>query len=291
MVIMSLVTMTELLKDAIENGYAVGAYNTPSLEMLRGTIAAAEQENSPVIISHAEIHFRYTPLEVLAPVMINEAKRAKVPVAVHLDHGTSFSAIVKAVHAGFTSVMFDGSVLPYGENISRTKEIVKICRELGVSVEAELGHVASAGDGDSEGSGKYDEEDLYTNPEQARQFVEMTGVDALAAAFGTAHGVYLKKPKLDFERLKAVKKTIGIPLVMHGGSGLTEDDYKKSIAFGINKINYYSYAALAVANEIKDKLNAAGGNIYYHDMIGWMIETVKNEIAATMRIFGSSGRA
>jgi fructose-bisphosphate aldolase class II len=284
--------MSELLKDAEIKGYAVGAYNTPSLEMVRGVIEAAEQENSPVIISHAEIHFKYTPLEVLAPIMISEAKRAKVPVAVHLDHGTSFSAIIKAIHSGFTSVMFDGSILPYEDNINGTKEIVRICRELGISVEAELGHVANAGEGSSEGSELYGEgDDLYTKPGQARRFVELTGVDALAAAFGTAHGVYLKQPKLDFERLKAVKEAAGIPLVMHGGSGLTEADYRKAISCGISKINYYSYAALAVAKDVREKLNAAQGNMYYHDMITWMIEAVRNKIAATMKIFGSSGRA
>lgn len=289
---MALVSMSELLKDAKLKGYAVGAYNTPGLEMVRGVIQAAEQENSPVIIGHAEVHFCYTPIETLAPVMINEAKRAKVPVCVHLDHGTKFSEIIKALHLGFTSVMFDGSVLPYDENVRRTREIVIICKELGASVEAELGHVAGEGEAKSEvDKSKIVGEDLYTKPEEAEQFIEETGVEALAIAFGTAHGVYIKQPKLDFQRLKDIKRITGIPLVMHGGSGLTENDYREAISCGISKINYYSYAALAVVGKLKEKLNEKNGNIYYHEIIPMMIEEIKNDIAATMKIFGSSGRA
>ena len=251
---MALVSMIEILKDAKKRNYAVGCFNSINLDMIRGVIQAAEVEKSPVILCHAEIHFKFTPIEKIAPILLAEARNAKVPVAILLDHGKSFSAIVKAMHLGFNSIMFDGSELSYEENVKRTKDIVKIARELGVSVEAELGHVVRPKSGGAEGEEDdsiIDDKSLYTNPEQAKEFIEQTGADALAVAFGTAHGVYLKKPNLDLERLNKIRQIVDVPLVMHGGSGLTEVDFKNSIDNGISKINYYTNMALSTVNRLK----------------------------------------
>ncbi len=290
---MPLVSMKEILKDAAEKKYAVGCYNTVNLEMARGVVEAAEEEKSPVILCHAEVHFKYTSLERIAPIMLEEAKTSKVPVAVLLDHGKSFSAVIKAMHYGFNAVMYDGSSLSYEDNLKNTAEIVKIARELNVSVEAELGHVArpkSAGaDGDEDDS-IIDDKSLYTDPFQAEEFVLKTGVDALAIAFGTAHGVYLKKPLLDFQRLSAIRKAVDVPLVMHGGSGLADKDFSNSIMRGICKINYYTGMAQKSAQGIRDKLNSSKDMFFYHNILVWSIQEIKKDVQNTMRLFGSSNR-
>ncbi|HEX2953236.1 MAG TPA: class II fructose-bisphosphate aldolase, partial [Bacillota bacterium] len=199
--------------------------------------------------------------------------------------GTHFSTVIQALRLGLTSVMSDGSILPLDENIRTTCEIVRIAQEYGASVEAELGHVVTP---DLEGEG---DASFYTRPEEAKQFVAETGVDALAVAFGTAHGMYRREPKLDFNRLQAIKDSVGIPLVMHGGSGLTDDDYQKAIARGVNKINYYSYMSQDVAEHLKKRLNATQGHLFYHDMMLWAMEKVSEHIAEKIRLFGASGRA
>ncbi len=288
-----LVTMKELMKDAKEKQYAVGCYNAINLDMIRGIIQAAEEENSPVMLCHAEVHFQLTPLNVIAPIMIEEAKRAKVPVGVHLDHGKSFSALMEALKLGFTSLMYDGSILPFEENLKNTAEIVKIAKQFGASVEAELGHVSRPEGGGSEDKGDATEEseDLHTKPDEATFFVERTGVDALAVAYGTAHGVYLIEPTLDFVRLAEIEKATNMPLVMHGGSGLSEEEYKTSIEKGITKINYYTNMALAVANKVKENINSSSERVYYHNIMMWSIDAVKEDIAKTMRLFGSTNKA
>lgn len=289
---MALVAMKEMLRDAQQKGYAVGCYNAINLEMIRGVIEAAEQEKAPVVLCHAEVHFKYTPIDVIGPIMLEAAKRASVPVAVHLDHGKSFSAVMKALKLGFTSVMYDGSILPYEENVRKTEEVVRIAREFGVSVEAELGHVTRPVEGGS-GDGHElheDTEDLHTRPEEAARFVRDTGVDALAVAFGTAHGIYVSQPKLDFERLTLIRKACDVPLVMHGGSGLTEEDFRKAVEHGISKINYYTGMSLAVPASVKERLNTGKEPAYYHEVMGWSIETIRRDAAVTMQMFGCSNR-
>ena len=291
---MAIVSMSHILRDAVDKKYAVGCYNAINLDMIRGVIEAAEEEKSPVILCHAEVHFKFTPLEKIAPILIYEASRASVPIALLLDHGKSFDAIVKAMKLGFNAVMYDGSSLEYEENLSNTCEIVKIARAMGVEVEAELGHVTRPRSGGAEG----DEDDsiindtsLYTQPEQARAFVEATGADALAVAFGTAHGVYLNKPMLDLERLKEIGGKVGVPLVMHGGSGLTEKDFKDSISSGISKINYYTGMAVHAADKLKEELNANEATHFYHNLMMTCISAFREDVQATMRMFGSSGKA
>lgn len=291
---MPLISMKEMLKDAQKNNYAIGSFNAINLDMARGVIAAAEAENSPVIICHAEVHFKYTPLEKIAPILINEAEKADVPVAVLLDHGKSFSSILKAMDLGFNAIMFDGSRLSFEENIDKTREIVKIARSLDVSVEAELGHVSrpeGGGAEDDEEAAKYEHEGLHTIPAEASEFVNKTGVDCLAVAFGTAHGLYQSEPELDFARLEQLKNATEVPLVMHGGSGLSPKEFKKSINNGICKVNYYTGMAFKATNVIKEKLNQSEENVYYHDLMCWGIEAFKEDVRETLKLFGSNNQA
>lgn len=290
---MPIVSMNEILKDAKEKKYAVGCYNAINLDMTRGVIKAAEEEKSPVILCHAEVHFKYTPLEMIAPVLVNAARNAKVPVAILLDHGKSFDAIIKAINLGFNAIMYDGSSLTYEENKSNTKEIVKIAKVLGVSVEAELGHVTrpkSAGADGDEDDFVIDDTTLYTDPSQAQEFVVETGIDALAVAFGTAHGVYLKKPKLDLERLNQISRKVNVPLVMHGGSGLFKEDFQNSVKNGISKINYYTGMAIYSAQQM-EKCFKSGKKVFYHHLMMTALDAFTQDVQKTMRIFGSSNRA
>ncbi|MFS0873107.1 class II fructose-bisphosphate aldolase [Paenibacillus xylanilyticus] len=292
---MPLVTLNELMKDAEAKNYAVGAYNVNNLELIRGIIAAAEDSQSPVILSFAEVHIPLVPLEVIAPIMLEAARKAKVPVAVHLDHGQDHEILIRAMKLGFSSIMFDGAHLQLEENIRQTNEISKIAKALGVSVEAELGKILRPeGGGDEEEEEEYDPDDIYTNPKEAKTFIENANIDALAVAYGTAHGVYTKEPVLDFNRLQLIKDITGMPLVMHGGSGLDEAAYVKSIQCGIRKLNYYSNMAFEVANTIQSKLNANSDQnkkSYYHDLSKWAMEAIQEDIVRTMRIFGSAGKA
>lgn len=229
-----LVSMKAILDDANENYYGVMAMNSINIEMVRAGIEAATEECSPIIIQMGPGQIaKHAHLDEMLPVVKELAEKAPVPVALNLDHGSKLEDEVRAIQAGFTNVMIDASALPYEENIQKTKTIVSLAHPMGVSVEAELGHVGQAADGD----GRTD--DMYTNVEQAKDFVERTGCDALAVAIGTAHGKYPEGyvPQLDFDRLKELKDALKIPLVLHGGSGSGEENLKKAVAGGINKIN------------------------------------------------------
>ncbi|MCD9020419.1 class II fructose-bisphosphate aldolase [Cohnella silvisoli] len=291
---MSKISMGELLRDASRRGYAVPCFNAINLDMVRGIIQAAEEENSPVILCHAEIHFKYTSMEQIAPIMIDAMNRAKVPVSILLDHGKSFSAVMKAMHLGFNAIMFDGSEYAYEENVQKTSEVVKIARTLGVSVEGELGYVTRPRSGGAEGEDDdsiIDDTSLYTDPEQAREFVERTGIDALAAAFGTVHGVYLKKPKLDFTRLNQISRTAGAPVVMHGGSGLSDEDFNAAIDNGVAKINYYTGMALKVVEKAKQRMLDTQEHGFYHEFMMNVIDDFREDAGQIMRTFRSSGKA
>ena len=247
------VNLTSILQDAQQHGYAIGAFNTPNLESVQAVIAAAEALNQPVIIMHAQIHESIIPLDVIGPVMIRLADQAKVAVCIHLDHGEDLGTLLHAMKLGFTSVMYDGSRLSYEENVKNTSEIVRVAHYLGVSVEAELGRVLRPEGG---GTAAPDEETLtpeqcYTDPVAAQAFVAATGVDALAIAFGTAHGIYEAEPCLDFDRIAAIHQLVDVPLVMHGGSGVSDADFRQAIAVGITKINYFTYMSLAGGQAVK----------------------------------------
>lgn len=287
-----LVSMTELMRDAEEKGYAVGAFNAVNLEALTAIIAAAEETGKGVILNHAEVHFPLMPLETIAPIMVDMAKKAKVPVCVHLDHGQSLETCMKAIQLGFTSVMLDVSGADYEENVAQTALMCRLAHSVGVTVEAELGHIfqSDIGVGEAGEQETLDSfasaEDVYTDPDMAKDFVERTGVDALAIAFGTAHGVYQVKPKLDLDRIKMIKEKINVPFVMHGGSGLTKEEFQTSIRNGIRKINYYTYMSLAGGKAVKEFIEKSDkDNVFYHDIPLIAIEAMKENVKEAIQIF------
>lgn len=288
-----LVSLKELMKDAEEKGYAVGAFNAVNFESLVAIIEAAEETGKGVILNHAEVHFPLMPLEMIGPVMVDMAKKAKVPVCVHLDHGESLETCMKAIRLGFSSVMLDASGDDYEENVTQTAMICRLAHSVGVTVEAELGHIfqSDIGVGEAGEQETLDSfesvDDVYTDPDLAKDFVERTGVDALAIAFGTAHGVYKVKPKLDLDRIKLIKDKIDVPFVMHGGSGLTKEEFQTAIRNGIRKINYYTYMSLAGGRAVKEAMDKVGAddNVFYHDIPLIGIKAMKEDIKKAIQIF------
>lgn len=275
-----LVNLNDVLKDAQKGGYAVGLFNTTDTDMLQAAIEAAEELRSPIIIGTAEVLLPYGELSLIAPSIINAAKNASVPVVVHYDHGLTYERCIEALKLGFSSIMFDASLLDYNENLKQTREIVRIAHMFGATVEGEVGHVGEA-DAAAEG-------DAYTSPEIAEEYIESTSVDACAVAFGTAHGAYLKKPRLDFDRLKEIRAVTDTPLVMHGGSGLTDEDFKTAIACGVAKINIFTDLCLAGSAAMK---KAAEESIGYLDARNMKVESIKNEVKKKILLFGSNNRA
>ncbi|MFP4662054.1 MAG: class II fructose-1,6-bisphosphate aldolase, partial [Halanaerobiales bacterium] len=230
---MNLVPMADILNKANEEGYAVGGFNINNMEFLQGIIWAAEEMKSPLILQTSEGAIRYIGMDYVISMVEAATKNTTVPVALHLDHGSTFESIMKCIRSGYSSVMIDGSHYPFEENIELTKKVVEAAHAVGVTVEAELGKLGGVEDDVS-----VDEKDAtFTDPDEAEEFVERTGVDALAIAIGTAHGVYSGDPELDFDRLDTIKKKIKIPVVLHGASGVPEDDVKKSVSLGVNKVN------------------------------------------------------
>lgn len=244
-----LVNLKQILKIAEEKKIAIGAFNTPNMTSARAIIGAAEELGQPVIIMHAQVHeeMGLCAIDEVAPMMLGFAKKAKVPVCVHLDHGTDIDYVTRGLELGFTSVMYDGSVLPKEENIANTKIAVELAKKKGASVEAEIGSMGAREGGGVDGSS------IYTDPDEAAEFVAATGIDALACAFGTAHGFYKDTPKLDFERLSKIYDNIDVPIVMHGGSGVSEEDYREVIKRGVRKVNYYTYMAKEGGEAISGK--------------------------------------
>ncbi|MBU4540260.1 MAG: class II fructose-bisphosphate aldolase [Firmicutes bacterium] len=288
------VNLSQILADANHKGWAIGAFNTPNLESVQAVIAAAEALNQPVIIMHAQIHESLVPLEVIGPVMVRLADQARVNVCVHLDHGEDLGYLLHAMKMGFTSVMYDGSRLPYEENLANTREIVRVADYLGVSVEAELGRVLRP-----EGGGAPDPEEealspeaCYTDPALASAFVAATGVDALAIAFGTAHGLYEAQPCLDFERITAIHQRVEVPLVMHGGSGVCAADFQKAIACGISKINYFTYMSLAGGQAVKAYFDQNPGRDLRFDEIAEIGRVaMQADVELAMKIFRGQAAA
>ena len=274
-----LVNLVEILKLAEEKKCAVGAFNTPNLECINAVLNAAERLNVPVILSHAELHEPVAPLSVIGPVMVEAAKKAKVPVCVHLDHCETLSYMQQALDIGFTGVMYDGSLLPYEENLANTKKAVAMAKHYNCGVEAELGALASREGGASAGSGP-----VYTDPDQAVVFCKETGIDALAPSFGTAHGIYKSKPVLDLERVRVISKRTGLPLVMHGGSGVSPEDYRKGISCGLRKINYYSYMARAGVTAVKEMLEKENVS-FYHELALAAEKAMAVDVEKAMRVF------
>lgn len=274
-----LVNLVEILKLAEEKKCAVGAFNTPNLECVNAVLAAAEKLNVPVILSHAELHEEVSPLAKIGPVMVQAAKNAKVPVCVHLDHCETLSYMREALDIGFTGVMYDGSTLPYAENLANTKKAVAMAKTYHCGVEAELGALASREGGAANASGP-----VYTDPDEAVEFCRETGIDALAPSFGTAHGIYKSKPVLDLERVKVIAEKTGLPLVMHGGSGVSPEDYRTGIANGLRKINYYSYMSKAGTQAVKELL-AKEDVTFFHDLALAAEKAMRADAEKAMRVF------
>lgn len=283
-----LVTMNDVIKIAEEREIAIGSFNTPSLEAIQAVIGAAEELELPVIIQFAQCHEPWIPLDVIGPVMVRMAEKSTVPVCVHLDHGETLEYLQKALDLGFTGIMYDGSTISYEENVANTKKAVAMAKKTGASVEAELGSMGRRESGAGDDSGELDETKIYTDPEQARVFVKETGIDALACSFGTTHGIYLTEPKLDFQVVEKVRAmTENIPVVMHGGSGVSREDYKKAIKAGVRKVNYFTYMDKSGGTGVMDYISMVKPEepIFFSSMIAAGREAMKENAKAAMKMF------
>ncbi len=284
-----LVNMNEVLRPAKANKYAVGLFNAVNLELARGIIAAAESTRSPVIMGTAEVLLPYGPLDEVSYYLIPMAKKASVPVVVHLDHGLTFDTCEKALKLGFSSVMYDCSTDTYEENVRKVKEMADLAHSYGATIEGELGHVGD-NEGSAEGSSHLaDPSKYFTDPKLAKDFVEKTGVDALAIAVGNAHGAYKLPPKLDFQRIRTIAKTVDVPLVLHGGSGLTDNDFRQAIKDGISKVNIFTDINVAAVEAEFKKFQSMDKGVI--DLIPAAVEAVKQESMKKMKLFSSDGKA
>ena len=284
---MALVTVNELLLKAEKEGYAVGAFNANNMEIVQAIVEAAKRENAPVIMQASQGAITYAGLEFITEMVRLAATSSTVPVALHLDHGTDFDQVVRCIRSGFTSIMYDGSKLPLEENIAITRKVLEMTRPIGVSVEAELGKI-----GGTEDDVHVSEKDaMYTDPEEARYFVEQTGVESLAIAIGTAHGQYKGEPKLDFDRLAKIKSLVNIPIVLHGSSGVPDQSIRRAIELGVRKINIDTNIREAFVGEMRRVMMDKPDEIDPRKILGPAREAATTIIAGKIRLFGSSGKA
>lgn len=276
-----LVTTKEILSQAQNAGYAVGAFNVSNMEQVQAVVAAAESENMPAIIQTSEGALKYAGLEMLGSIVICAAQKSPIPIALHLDHGTTFETIEACIKYGWTSVMIDASASNFELNVVRTKKIVEIAHKNNISVEAELGRIVGTEDQIliKEGS------ELFTDPDEASEFVERTGVDSLAIAIGTAHGKYKGKPKLDFERLKLIKNCVKVPLVLHGASGLSDRDLQQAVRLGINKINIDTDLRQAFADGCREAFAKNQQEYDVRKICGYARKKMFEVVSEKIRIF------
>lgn len=284
---MALVSMRDMLYHAHHNGYAVGAFDLVSLEFLEGIMTAAERCRSPVILSLAESHFNYFDFELIMPAVEAAARRSPVPVAIHLDHGTSLTSAVRAIRLGCTGVMVDASHEPLSENIRSTRAVVDMAHACGVPVEGELGYVPGV---EGEDAVRHPGEIAYTTVAEARTYVEKTGVDFLAVSVGTVHGRMQGRPRLDWQRLEQINETLEIPLVIHGGTGLSDDQFRRLISRGVAKINYYTALADVAGRQVRANAGAEH-NGSYTDLMEGVRDAISAEVERCMRVWGSIERA
>lgn len=282
-----LATLNDLMKIAEEKQIAIGSFNTPNLEALQAVIGAAEEEELPAIVMFAQCHEPWMPIDVIGPIMIELAKKASVPICVHLDHGETLDYVQKCVDLGFTGIMYDGSVLPYEENLANSKKAVEMAAKTGASVEVELGTMGRRESGAGDDTGAGDETKIYTDPDLAAEFVEKTGTDLLACSFGTTHGIFLKAPKLDFDVVRNVRRLTHIPIVMHGASGVSNEDLHRSIEAGVSKINYYTYMDKAGGAAAAEALKAIpeGRPVFFSTLMQAGREAMKQDVMKAMRVF------
>jgi fructose-bisphosphate aldolase class II len=273
--------MKEIINMADKADYGIGSFNVVNMELIMGTIRAAEKTKSPIILQVAEVRLKHAPLDLLGPMMVKAAEEATVPVAVHLDHGVSVATIKQALDLGFTSVMFDGSHLPLEDNIKKTREVVRLAEKYGAAVEGEIGRVGGSEDNSE------DIEMLITRTQDAKAFYEATGIDAMAVAIGNAHGVYKNKPNLQFDRLREIDEAVSIPLVLHGGSGITTEDFRKCIACGIKKINVQTATLHSVVDKVRN-LFANNQNVDYFVYHNCVIEAAYENVRKHIEAFQSN---
>ena len=282
-----LANLNDVLQPAQKAHYAVGLFNAVNMEFARGILSAAEELGSPVIVGTAEVLFDYGPLEEVSYLLLPMARRAKVPVVVHLDHGLKKETCLKALKLGFSSIMYDCSTDPYEENVAKVKEMAEIAHAFGATIEGELGHVGVNPDVASGGAA--DPSTFFTDPSLARDYVEKTGVDALAISVGNAHGAYPFPPKLDFDRIKEIAAIVDVPLVLHGGSGLSDSDFRQAIECGICKVNIFTDLDVAAAKAQSDAFQSASKGLTA--LIPATIAAVKGETEKKMKLFSSDGKA
>ena len=284
---MPLVDMKDMLQHAYRHGYAVGAFDLVSLDFLEGIMAAAERVRAPMILSLAESHFEYFDFELVMPAVEAAARRASVPVAIHLDHGGSLKSAMRAINLGCNGVMVDASHEQLSSNIQRTHAVVEMAHACGVPVEGELGYVPGIEGEDAE---LHPGEVSYTTPEEAKTYVEQTGVNFLAVSIGTVHGRMKGRPKLDFQRLEQINEALGIPLVIHGGTGLSDDQFRRLIANGVAKINYYTALSDVAAKQINEN-NRVGASSGFTGLVKNIRTVVAAEAERCMCLWGGAGRA
>jgi len=277
---MPMASLNEVLRNTREQHFAVGAFDTMDHAFAEGILQAAEESRTPIIIATGD--FPGPDYYNFLPYLVDRISRTTVPVCLHFDHGGSFEACARAIRAGFSSVMLDGSRLPFDENIAETRRVVEMAHACGITVEGEIGHVGAT---DSSIESAKDDS-RYTEPDAAAEFVEKTGVDALAVAIGTSHGVYKSPPKLDFERLEEIRDKVSVPLVMHGASGLSDENFKQTIQSGMSKINAFTNLTLKVSAQIKKDMPELA-KAMSHEISLHMTKYAKEEVLRHIRLFGT----
>ncbi|MBR3384277.1 MAG: class II fructose-bisphosphate aldolase [Atopobiaceae bacterium] len=291
-----LVNLRDICAIAEQNNLAIGSFNAPSFEAVRATLDAAEQTGYPVILSHAEGHDSMAPLDKIGPTMVALAERSSALVCVHLDHCENLSYMRRALEMGFTGAMFDGSYLPYDENVANSQRAADMCANYDCGLECELGSMGAREAGERDEGGTAEESGaIYTDPDQAAAFIEETGLDILACSFGTVHGIYKGEPHLSFDVLREIRERANVPLVMHGGSGVSDDDYHKAIDAGIRKINYFTYGSMfageAAQKCIADKrVDNPDALVYWHNMTMAAYERYLEVTIETMKVFANGAK-
>lgn len=283
-----IVTTKELYVKAKAGGYAVGAFNVSTIEAIKGVLDAAIELNSPVVIETSEGEMNYLGAKLVADVVRDLAEGLSIPVGIHLDHGQGLASVQEAIEAGYTSVHIDASALPYADNLAVSKKVVQYAHERGITVEGELGHVGGASEVHDE-SAKM-EKSTYTDPAKATEYVRESGVDILASSIGNIHGIYENEPELDFDRLAKIGE-IGVPLSLHGGSGIPERQVKKAISLGITKVNVNTELRMAYTNTLHSELDAHPDEIVPYKYLPEEIEAVKKVVLEKIKMFGSEGKA
>jgi fructose-bisphosphate aldolase class II len=284
---MNLVPMADILQDAHKRTYAVGGFNINNMEFLQGIIRGAEELNSPLILQASEGAIRYIGMDYVIKMVEAATAHTSIPVALHLDHGSGFESIMNCIRAGFSSVMIDASKHSFEDNIALTKKVVEAAHSVGVSVEAELGTI-----GGTEDDHTVEEKDaMYTDPDQAKEFVEATGVDALAIAIGTAHGVYEGEPELDFERLDKIKQLIDMPVVLHGASGISAEDLQTGVKYGVNKVNVNTDFQQSFTSKIKEIFEEKPALYDPRKYCGPGRDAITEKVKEKIKILGSNDKA